>query len=285
MPTRILDIHPHVITTDTERYPRDPLGGTQSGWSRDRPVTYEQLIAAMDEAGVHKAAVVQSSTCYGYDNSYVADAVAAYPARFTGVFSVDVLAPDAADKIRYWVGRKLTGLRLFTTGSTMPDQATWLDDPRSFPAWTCAGELGIPVCVQMKQAGIPQLEVLIARFPHVRMIIDHLMSPALEAGPPYAAASGLFALARHPNIHLKLTSNSVRSARVGRATPETFFGRVVKEFGAARIAWGSNFPATAGSLREIVAESRAALAFLPEADQDWIFCRTAESLYPALSDT
>ena len=47
----------------------------------------------MDAAGVQKAAIVQASTCYGHDNSYVADAVAAHPKRFTGVFSVDVLAP------------------------------------------------------------------------------------------------------------------------------------------------------------------------------------------------
>lgn len=284
MPSKVLDIHPHVITTDTRRYPRAPLGGTQSTWSRDRPTTHEQMIAAMDEAGVHKSAIVQASTCYGYDNSYVADAVAAHPERFTGVFSVDVLASDAPEKIRYWVGKKLTGLRLFTTGSTMPDQATWLDDPRSFPAWACAGELGIPVCVQMKPSGIPQLQVLIQRFPHVRIIIDHLMRVPVEDGPPYGAAAGLFSLARHRNIFLKLTINSVRDAYQGRATPESFFGRVVAEFGAARIAWGSNFPASEGSLKQILAESGKALAFLPEQDQEWIFCRTAQSLYPALAD-
>ena len=88
-----IDIHPHIIADDTKRYPLAPLGGHQSDWSRTRPVTTEQMIAAMDKAGVAKAAIVQASTCYGHDNSYVADAVAAHPDRFTGVFSVDVLAP------------------------------------------------------------------------------------------------------------------------------------------------------------------------------------------------
>ena len=78
----------------------------------------------MDQAGIAKSALVQASTCYGHDNSYVADTVAAHPDRFTGVFSVDVLAPDAPEKIRYWVGRKLTGMRLFTAGSTMPIRRT-----------------------------------------------------------------------------------------------------------------------------------------------------------------
>src|SRR5207253_10121635 len=96
----IIDIHPHIIASDTVRYPRAPLGGHQSDWSRTRPVTAEQLIAAMDKSGIAKAAVVQASTCYGHDNSYVAVAVAAPPDRFTGVFSVDVLAPNAAGRMR-----------------------------------------------------------------------------------------------------------------------------------------------------------------------------------------
>ena len=284
MPTKILDIHPHVITTDTQRYPRDPLGGTQSGWSRDRPTTWEQLIQAMDEAAVAKAAIVQASTCYGFDNSYVADAVAAHPERFTGVFSVDVLAPDAPEKIRHWVGKKLTGLRLFTTGSTMPGQAGWLADPKTFPAWEACAELGLPVCLQMRQEGIPQLNVLLERFPKVRMVIDHLMRAPTESGPPYAEASPLFALAKHPNVHLKLTINSVREARKGKATPETFFKKLTDEFGASRLAWGSNYPASAGPLSKLLRVAREALASVRSQDQEWIFARTAQSLYPSLAD-
>src|SRR3977135_3267404 len=98
----VIDIHPHVISTDTTRYPRAPLGGHQSDWSRERPVSVEQIIAAMDRTGVSKSALVQASTCYGHDNSYIADAVAAHPDKFTGVFSVDVLAPDATERMRYW---------------------------------------------------------------------------------------------------------------------------------------------------------------------------------------
>src|SRR5262249_15807109 len=148
MPT-VIDIHPHIIASDTKRYPLAPLGGHQSDWSRTRPVTTEQMIAAMDKAGVAKAPIVQASTGAGHDNSYVADAVAAHPDRFTGVFSVDVLAPDAPDRMRYWVGKKLAGMRLFTIGSTMTEQASWLDDPKSHPAWETAAELGISICLQM----------------------------------------------------------------------------------------------------------------------------------------
>ena len=73
----VIDIHPHIVSPDTQRYPLAPLGGTQSTWSSERPTTYQTLLKAMDDAGVDKAAIVHSSTAYGYDNSYVADAVAA----------------------------------------------------------------------------------------------------------------------------------------------------------------------------------------------------------------
>jgi predicted TIM-barrel fold metal-dependent hydrolase len=284
MATQIADIHPHIISSDTKRYPLAPLGGEQSGWSQKRPVSFEQLIAAMDRAGVGKAAIVHASTVYGFDNSYVADAVAARPDRFTGVFSVDVLAPDAPAKIRYWVGRKLTGLRLFTTGSTMPGQQPWLEDPRLIPAWECAGEMNIPICMQMTPAAIPQLEKLLTRYPKIRVILDHLLKPSIEDGPPYPKAQFLFDLARYGNVYLKCTSRNVEEARKGKATPETFFPKLVKAFGANRIAWGSNYPASEGTLEQFVTEVKQALASLPQQDQDWILHKTAQTLYPALAD-
>ena len=67
--TTVIDIHPHIIANDPQRYPLAPLGGHQSDWSRTRPVSTEQMIVAMDEAGVTKSALVQASTCYGHDNS------------------------------------------------------------------------------------------------------------------------------------------------------------------------------------------------------------------------
>ncbi len=222
-----IDIHPHVISSDTNRYPNAPVGGHKSDWSRERPVSVEQMIAAMDQAGIAKSALVQASTCYGHDNSYIADAVAAHPYRFTGVFSVDVLAPDASEKIRYWAGRRLTGMRLFTAGSTMPNQADWVDDPRSFAAWDCASQLGIPVCMQMTVKAIPQLIHMLERFPKASVIFDHLAKPALSDDPPYAAAGEVFRLADYKNLYLKLTPRTVEEAQNGKATPATFFPLLV----------------------------------------------------------
>jgi predicted TIM-barrel fold metal-dependent hydrolase len=241
------------------------------------------MIAAMDKAGVAKSAVVQASSAYAFDNSYVAAAVAAYPKRFTGVFSVDVLAPDAVEKMKHWMAKGLTGMRLYTAGSTM-EQKLWFTDPKTYPAWTFAGEAGIPVCMQMRHKAFPQLKEILERFPKVRFIIDHLGRTEMADGPPYAAAAPLFELARYPNVYLKVTHRNFEEARNGKATPETFFPKLIQAFGANRIAWGSNYPAAKQSLSELAALGRDTLAFLPQADRDWIFEKTALTLYPALKD-
>jgi predicted TIM-barrel fold metal-dependent hydrolase len=280
----VIDIHSHVISTDEKRYPRAPIGGHQSDWSQKRPVSIDQMIAAMDKAGVARSVLVQASTCYGHDNSYVADALAAHSGRFTGVFSADVLEPDARETMKLWMGKGFTGMRLFTAGSTMPDQADWLDDPRCFPAWELAQQQNLPVCLQMTAKAIPQLHVLLERFPRVRVVLDHCARPELEDGPPYLAAASLWGLAPYKNVFLKISPHTFVAGRKGQATPDSFFGKLIGEFGAQRIAWGSNFPTHEGSLSELLQLGRDSVKIASAQDREWIFGRTAETLYPALKD-
>jgi predicted TIM-barrel fold metal-dependent hydrolase len=280
----VIDIHPHIVSPDTKRYPLAPLGGKQSDWSTERPTTYDMLLKAMDDAGVAKAAIVHSSTAYGYDNGYVADAVKAVPSRFTGVFSIDMLAPDAVQKLDYWIARGGTGLRLFTTGSTMPDQGMWFTDPKTFPAWEHAQAKNIPVCMQMGQKGVPLLRQIMDKFPKITMILDHLSRVPFEDGPPYAAAAEYLTLAKYKQVYVKVTPINVSPKSWGKATPETFFAKVIDAFGASRIAWGSNFPNSVGTLAEILGSARKAFSFAKASDQDWIFGKTAQVLYPTLKD-
>ncbi len=43
--SEVIDIHPHIVSPDTKRYPLAPLGGTQSTWSSERPTTYQHAAA------------------------------------------------------------------------------------------------------------------------------------------------------------------------------------------------------------------------------------------------
>ena len=279
----VIDIHPHIVSPDTKRYPLAPLGGTQSAWSSERPTTYEMLLKEMDAADVDRAAIVHSSTAYGYDNSYIADAVAAVPSRFTGVYSIDVLAPDAVKTFDYWRARGCSGMRLFTAGSTLPTQSTWFAEPRTYPFWEHAATRNIPVCMQMKMQAIPLLRGIMDRFPKLTIVLDHLCRAPVADGPPYAEAADLFALAKYERLYLKVTPINISPKDWGKGAPETFFGKLIDAFGAARIGWGSNFPNSVGTLCEILDAARAAFSFAKGSDQDWVFGKTAQVLYPSLA--
>lgn len=282
---QIIDSHTHVISSDGELYPVNPIGGHQSEWSLARPVDHENLVRALDDSGISQAVVVQASTVYGHDNRYVVEAVRAHPDRLVGVYSVDLLAPDAVAQITRWQNEGLFGFRLFTTGSTMPGQANWLDDPRAFPAWAHAEANAIPICLQMTLQGLPALRGMLERYPKAKVLLDHLARPDLSDGPPYAAAQSLLEMAAYPSVHLKLTGRTLAAASEGASTPKAFIPQIVAAFGAERIAWGSNFPAAKESLPELVRMAKAALSGLPTNQQATIFAGTAASLYPGLKAT
>jgi predicted TIM-barrel fold metal-dependent hydrolase len=281
--TSIVDIHPHIISDDEVAYPPAPLFGKRSDWSQERPSTVEALIAAMDAAGVAKAAVVHSSTTYGFDNSYVVDGCNKYPDRLVAVGSVDVLQEDAPQRIREWHARGLKGLRLFTGGSTKEFDPSELDDPRSFPAWELCAELNIPMCIQTGPVGLPQVTALAKRFPSVKIILDHLGRPDVLDGAPYVNAQSMFDLAPLDNIYFKLTPRIFGDVKKEKASAATFFPAVVQAFGAQRLAWGSNFPTSPGTLAEILATAQHGLASLSDDDRAWIFEKTAKQLYPSLA--
>ena len=282
--TTFIDIHPHIIASDTARYPLAPLGGHQSEWSRTRPVTTEQMIVAMDKAGVAKSAIVQASTCYGHDNSYVADAVAAHPDRFTGVFSVDVLAADAprahallasaAGSPACVCSRSAARCRTRRPGSTIPRPIR----PGNAPAsWA----LDLPADVAK---GVPADDQDGGALSEGA---DHPRSHgAAGAGRRTALCAGAQPVRARPlSEHLSQAHAAQRSsnpARVRRRPRPSF----PSWFGVRRIAAGLGLELSV--LRGLAARAararQAPLASLPQSDQDWIFAKTAQTLYPALAD-
>jgi L-fuconolactonase len=246
----------------------------------------EELVAAMDAAAVGKAAVVHSSTTYGFNNDYTADATAAYPGRLTGVFTVDITQADAPERMRHWYCRGMSGMRIYARGSTMKEAWLALDAPETMPAWECAAELGISVAANPNAdaEGLRQLRVLLQRFPTVKLIIDHLGRPPVADGPPYDDAKAFFDLAQFPNFYLKFTLSGLDKMIKGQASTDTLTPKLVEVFGADHIAFGSNYPATRGTLGEIVARTQEACRTVSDADRAWIFAKTAQHLYPALAD-
>jgi predicted TIM-barrel fold metal-dependent hydrolase len=269
----IVDLHQHVLSPDRARYPFDPPTGRVAAFVEERALDLPAMRAELTAAGVARGILVQTSTAYGNDNSYAVDCAATDREHFAAVGCIDARAPDAAERLRYWVReRGMSGLRLVNPGGGAAAGSDWLDDPRTFATWAAAAELGIPVAIQLKADALPRLPALIERFPTVPVILDH------AAQTPPAGAAALWTLARYPAVNLKLTTTNFRD--LGPAT-QGFVQACVDRFGANRIAWGSNYPAQPGPLAALVALAQRELAFLPAAERAAILGGTALRLYPA----
>lgn len=280
----VIDTHCHILSDDLDRYPRAPIGGKQSEWATARPVSAEGLLARMDNVGIRQAVLVQATTAYGYDNSYVLDSKRRYPDRFIAVGTFDPLAPDAGARLADLCGDDgLAGVRLFTSGSTVPTQGEWFSAPETEEFWATAARLDVPVCMQMRLgAATEQLVSVLERFPAVRVLLDHMGYPDIAASPAQAGKD-VAALAGHPGLHLKLTHRNLERLRdAGKEQAHEFLAPVLDAFGAERIAWGSNCPAAEQPLGELLELAADALASLSGLDRENIFAGTARRLYPVL---
>ena len=133
----IIDTHTHVVSSDKVRHPLDP--GAR-GWSTEVSNDVADLISEMDQAGVECATLVQPNGTYGLDNSYQCDSAQQYAPRTVSVGILDPAAPDAADKLSYWVNEHgMKGVRLQSDAEP--------DDPRCDALWQRAESLGIPISI------------------------------------------------------------------------------------------------------------------------------------------
>ena len=148
------------------------------------------------------------------------------PARF--IRAVRAIAPPQG----------MTGMRIWARGSTMEKAWLAVDDPATYPAWECAGDLGISVATNQNAfgPGLDQIRNILKRFPKVRLVIDHIGRPKIDEGPPDDQAKEYFALAEFPNCYLKLTLSGLDKMLIGKATADTFVPKLVSVFGANRIA-------------------------------------------------
>jgi len=279
----IVDSHCHILSPDLDRYPRSPLGGKQSVWATERPVTAEELLARMDASGVEQAVLVQASTAYGYDNSYVLDSAQAFPDRFVAVGTFDPLATGASDRLAEGVAAGLGGVRLFTTGSTVSEQGLWFADDTTDEFWTAAAETHVPVSLQLRLGPEtnPVLEGLLERHPKAVVLLDHCGYPDVRTSPS-AAAEQLAPLAAHPGLHLKLTHRTLEGLQEQGPAAAEFLSPVIDAFGADRIAWGSNCPAAEQPLDELVALATGVLELLAPDQRETVLAGTTRRLYPAL---
>ena len=270
----IIDTHTHVVSSDKSKHPLDP--GAR-GWSTEVSNDVEDLISEMDGAGVQCATLVQPAGTYGLDNIYQCDSAKQYAPRTVAVGILDPAAPDAADKLSYWVNEHgMNGVRLQSQAEP--------DDPRCDILWERAEALGVPISIGGggQPEKVDRMRNVGARHPNVIFAPDHF---AGWSGAQNKAdmTTALEDLAKLPNAYLRMSSTSLGPYADLTPAEKELFRRVIDAFTPQRVMWGSNFPSSRdGGYFGQGHLGLAALSWLSDDDRNWIMGETAHKLWPML---
>jgi predicted TIM-barrel fold metal-dependent hydrolase len=120
-------------------------------------------------------------------------------------------------------------------------------------------------------------------FPELRIVVDNAARVETVGGPPYPEAQRLFDLASAGEVYIKVTVNTLRRAAQETGGAQAFMRALCDHVGSKRVAWGSDYPAMTGTLRELVAFSEACMTSLTDDERADVFEGTALRLYPKLS--
>jgi L-fuconolactonase len=269
-----------VVSADLQRYPRSiakTLGGDAPPWWEPAQPA-EALLREMDGAHVDHAVVLQALGPYGFDNRCAVDSAESAPARLACVVAADPASPGAAQELASLVStRRAAGLRLLVR----PDM-----EPAGGELVTCAAELGITVCLLVPAPDrLAPLTRLVNRFPGTAFVIEHLAAATTTWGIPEQSLTALAAFAARPNVYLKVSTVNLAPI-AGAPDPIAGLARLRDMYGASRLMWGSNYPASEGfDLRAMVRLALAAVGEWPREDQALFLAGTAGTLWPALAAT
>jgi L-fuconolactonase len=245
----------------------------------------EILLDQMNRNGVDKAVIVQIRGWY--DNSYPVECMQRFPGRFSVVAVVDTDSAEALERLEGWVEQGVEGVRLG------PEVRSPGDDPLAI--WRKAAELGIVVSSIGPVDGFasPGFESIVKELPSLKIIIEHLGGVGGIHGredtiPPHNTYLMVLALARYPNVYMKvpgLGEISPRAMPVRAPYPfedaPPFIEMAIDAFGANRLMWGSDFPpvATREGYRNALRLPMERVRFKSREDKDWVFGNTAASLF------
>lgn len=244
----IIDTHMHVWANDAKRYPfAHPYAKDYQGMPHEG--TVEMLIEDMDRHGCTHAVLVQT-ICHGWDNTYLSDGVKRYPDRFKGHGLIDPTDERVSEKLAYWTKEHgLVGMRFsplyYQNGSHGGDG--WVDADATHRLWRKAEELSSVFNFFIGPKQLPKLATMVQAHPSVRVIIDHLSQIDLGVDDPEPDLHLLLAMARYPNVWVKVSelSSVSKSRKYPFQDAYPYLKRVYNAFGPDRLLFGTGYPGSA----------------------------------------
>ncbi len=261
---KLIDAHAHVVQciagTGSQGELR-PCGGGRAAYPTGQsfqilPPEFgeynappEALLRVMDAHGVEKAVLLQGNY-FGFQNLYTWEAARTWPDRFAGAASYDPFSLQA-DKIKAHLFDEL-GFRIVKfevsagSGLMANHPAVDLDGEVMHREYRYAADrdlifvidVGKPRSVSWQ---VDALARAVARYPDLRFVVCHLLSPQLEDGELLRRSLDKLAL---PNVWFDLAALCLNSRPETYPYPTArgYVKDAVDIVGADRLLWGSDMP-------------------------------------------
>jgi predicted TIM-barrel fold metal-dependent hydrolase len=271
-----IDAHVHVWTPDTTRYPLKP--GFPKQRMRLPSFTPEELFAHTRPCGVTRVVLIQMSY-YGYDNSYMLDMMRKHQGVFSGVAVIDREDKPRESMLRL-ARQGVRGFRI-NAGGRPPDR--WLDGDGMAAMWRCGADQGLAMCPLINPQYLPAVDSMCRRFPGTPVVIDHFARIGADGQFRQADLDNLCGLARHKNVHVKVSAFSALGAKKAPYLDlAPMIRRVLDAYGPQRLMWATDCPwqvMGGHTYRDSIDLIRVRLDFLTEDDRQWLLQKTAQRMF------
>ena len=268
-----IDAHSHIWTTDINKFPLRE--GVSIDDLKPRSFTAEDLIKLGQTEGVTRHVLISHGPYYGYDNDYMTHAAAAHPDVFAVVGALNPARPNLPATMRDNRMRGITGYRIKPEGN-----ARWLEVETMQTMWRAGAEQRIAMCPLINPEYVAGLGPMCEKFPDTPVVIDHCAR--IDAQHEKELAD-LCALAKHPNVHVKVSAFYAFGAKQPPYDEQIPRIKALYEaFGPRRLMWASDCPYQLGGDNTYAASIgliRDRIDFLSAEDKQWLLRRTAEKVY------
>lgn len=264
----MIDSHVHIVSADEVAYPR--AMDSPAGAHAAAAIGAEEMLEIVDGAGIDQVVLVQSFAAYAFDNRYVLDMASLYPDRFVAVCGIDPKAADVEGVAEGLVRAGARGLRILAFAEDF--EADLLR-----PLLQVAADSRVALCLLAVPRILEGLGGVLRDHPDVPLVLDHCGLKGLDAGAADFGVPELFGLAQFEAVYPKLSTRVFDHAS---GSVERVVEVLVDRFGASRLMWGSDFPASpVESYAMAVRKARDATARLDAASREEILNGTANRVF------
>lgn len=275
-----IDAHHHAWDLTRAEY---PWLGPDLG-DLHRSISVDEFLPLLDEAGIDRTVLVQSSD-NPQDTAYLLDVASAQERIGAVVGWVPLDRPDEAEPALAELSQH-PAFRGVRPGIHFLPDPEWLLRPDVGRGLALLEAAGISLdVVSVRRRHLELVPILAQRYPQLRMVIDHLSKPPIRRPDRWEHwRDNLIAAARHPYVFAKVSGLFPARGAMDdwdAALLRPYLDLALDQFGPHRLMFGSDWPICnlAGGFRKIWREYRVLFDALDPPERAQILGGTAARFY------